>query len=382
MGIYLDNAATSYPKPAEVIDKMTYFMKNIGATCGRGAYRSEIESDKLVYNCRKNICNLFNFNKPSNVVFTYNITEALNLAINGILEKGDHVITSSIEHNSVIRPLKILQRDKDIQISEVPCDRNGITKASDVEHLIRSNTKLIIFTHASNVLGTIQPIKEVGALARKNNITFLVDSAQTAGGYPIDVKNDNIDLLAFTGHKGLLGPTGTGGLLINCDKNINPLKAGGTGVDSKYPYQPDYLPNKFEAGTLNVVGLVGLSEGINFINNIGVNSIREKENILIDYALKKLGQIPGIKIYGPKVSSKIVGVISFNIEGIPCDEIGFELSKKYDIMVRVGFHCAPTAHKIMGTYNTGCVRIGLGYFNKKSDIDALVDALVQLKINS
>lgn len=382
MSIYLDNAATSYPKPDVVIDRMAYFMKNVGATCGRGAYTSEIESDKLVYSCRKNICTLFNFNKPSNVVFTYNITESLNLAINGILEKGDHVITSSLEHNSVMRPLKILQRYKNIQISEVPCDKNGITKACDVKNFIRPNTKLIIFTHASNVLGTIQPIKEIGTIAKKNNILFLVDSAQTAGAYPIDVKNDNIDLLAFTGHKSLLGPTGTGGLLINSDTNINPLKAGGTGVDSKYPYQPDYLPNKFEAGTLNVVGIVGLLEGINYINNIGVTSIREKENILIDYALKKLEEVPNIKIYGPKVSDKIVGVISFNIKGIPCDEIGFELSKKYDIMVRVGFHCAPTAHKIMGTYDTGCVRIGIGYFNQKSDIDALVNALVQLTIES
>ncbi|WP_446898670.1 aminotransferase class V-fold PLP-dependent enzyme [Clostridium sp. LBM24168] len=375
MGIYLDNAATSYPKPNVVADKMYHFMKNIGATAGRGAYKSEIEADKLVYNCRNSLCRLFNFDKPSNVVFTYNVTEALNLAINGILEYGDHVITSSIEHNSVMRPLKILEKNRNIHISTISCNSSGIPNINEMESLIKPNTKLIIFSHASNVLGTIQPINKIGAIARSHGIPFLVDSAQTAGAYPIDIKNDNIDLLAFTGHKSLLGPTGTGGLIINCDKDINPLKAGGTGVDSKYPYQPDYLPNKFEAGTLNVVGLAGLLEGISYINKIGIASIRKKESELIQYSLYKLSSVPGIKIYGPKNADKIVGVISFNIEGIPCDEIGFELDKKYNIMVRVGFHCSPTTHKIMGTYNTGAIRIGLGYFNTKKDIDILTDAL-------
>ncbi|MBV4419842.1 aminotransferase class V-fold PLP-dependent enzyme [Clostridium tyrobutyricum] len=378
MAIYLDNAATSYPKPDIVMDKMYYFMKNIGATAGRGAYKSEIESDRLVYNCRNNLCKLFNFDKPSNVVFTYNITEALNLAINGILEDGDHVITSSLEHNSVTRPLNILEKTKNIQISKVPCNAYGLTNPNDIENLIEQNTKLIIFTHASNVIGTIQPIKQIGEIARKHNILFLVDSAQTAGSYPIDVKEYNIDLLAFTGHKSLLGPTGTGGLIINCNSDIKTLKAGGTGVDSKYPYQPEYLPNKFESGTLNVVGIVGLSEGVNYINNISISSIREKEHILTEYALKTLKEIPNIIIYGPKSADKIVGVISFNIKGIPCDEVGFQLDKTYNIMVRVGFHCAPTAHRIIGTYNTGCVRIGIGYFNTKSDIDILAESLTEL----
>lgn len=376
LGIYLDNAATSYPKPDSVIDKMYDFMKNTGATAGRGAYKKEIESDKLVYNCRKALCNLFNFDNPSNVIFTSNITEALNLAINGILKTGDHVITSSLEHNSVTRPLNILKKSKSIDVSEVPCSSCGITRAKDVESLIKSNTKLIIFTNASNVIGTIQPIREIGEIARKHGITFLVDSAQTAGAYKIDIKNDNIDILAFTGHKSLLGPTGTGGLLINSDIKIEPLKAGGTGIDSKYPYQPENTPNKFEAGTLNVVGICGLLEGLNFINKTGIDVIRHHKNVLVDYSLDKLSKVPNIIIYGPKDSQKITGVISFNINGIPCDEIGFELDKKYDIMVRVGFHCAPSAHRIMGTYKSGAVRIGIGYFNTTKDIDSLVKALV------
>lgn len=376
MGIYLDNAATSYPKPPIVIDAISHFMKNIGATAGRGAYKSAIEADRLVFNCRDNICKLFNGKDPSNVIFTYNITDSLNLAINGILNRGDHVITSNLEHNSVLRPLKTLERDRGIEISTVPCTNEGISRACDVEKLIKKNTKLIVFTHASNVLGTIQPIREIGAIARKHKILFLVDSAQTAGAYPIDVQKDNIDILAFTGHKSLLGPTGTGGLLINCDGNcIKPLKSGGTGEDSKNPYQPDYYPNRLEAGTLNVAGIVGLGEGVKYIRDIGVQKIRDKENEIIEYALNRLQEVPGIHIYGPKDTSKIVGVISFNIDNMPGEDIAFRLDKEYDIMLRVGFHCAPTAHRVMGTYEIGAMRIGIGYFNKKQDIDALVNAL-------
>ncbi len=375
MGTYLDNAATSYPKPDVVIDTISKFMKNIGATAGRGAYKSAITADRLIFDCRSNICKLFNGKDPSKVIFTYNITDSLNTLINGILNSGDHVITSSLEHNSVWRPLKILERDKNVQISKTPCSPEGITDPKEIEKLIRENTKLIVFTHASNVLGTIQPIREIGAIAKKHNIIFLVDSAQTAGAYPIDVQRDNIDILAFTGHKSLFGPTGTGGFLLNCDINLRPLKSGGTGEDSKNPYQPDFLPNKFEAGTLNVAGIVGLGEGIKYISNIGVENIRAKEDKIIEYALERLKEVPSIHIYGPEDPQKIVGVISFNIKDIPGEEIAFKLDQEYDIMIRVGFHCAPTAHKVMGTYEIGAMRIGIGYFNTKKDIDILVSAL-------
>jgi cysteine desulfurase family protein len=375
LGTYLDNAATSYPKPDVVIDTISKFMKNIGATAGRGAYKSAITADRLIFDCRSNICKLFNGKDPSKVIFTYNITDSLNTLINGILNSGDHVITSSLEHNSVWRPLKILERDKNVQISKTPCSPEGITDPKEIEKLIRENTKLIVFTHASNVLGTIQPIREIGAIAKKHNIIFLVDSAQTAGAYPIDVQRDNIDILAFTGHKSLFGPTGTGGFLLNCDINLRPLKSGGTGEDSKNPYQPDFLPNKFEAGTLNVAGIVGLGEGIKYISNIGVENIRAKEDKIIEYALERLKEVPSIHIYGPEDPSKIVGVISFNIKDIPGEEIAFKLDQEYDIMIRVGFHCAPTAHKVMGTYEIGAMRIGIGYFNTKKDIDILVSAL-------
>lgn len=382
MPIYLDNASTSYPKPNVVIDTMASYMKKIGATAGRGAYKNAKETDNLLFNCRKIICKLFNGSDPNKVIFTSNITESLNLVINGLLKSGDHVIVSSLEHNAVRRPLKTLERDKKIQISITPCTTTGITVPADVEKLIRANTKLIVFTHASNVIGTIQPIKEIGKIAKNHKIPLLVDSAQTAGAYPIDVLKDNIDYLAFTGHKSLLGPTGTGGLLINCDTRMSPLKSGGTGGDSKNPYQPEGFPTKYETGTPNTAGIVGLGESLNYLSSIGIDKIRKKEEELVDYALKRLPEVEGIKIYGPRDTKKIVGVISFNLSNLSVEEIARELDSKYDIAVRAGLHCAPTAHTVIDTLDRGTVRIGIGYFNKKKDIDILVKALKSISIEA
>lgn len=378
MQIYLDNAATSMIKPEVVAKSMYEFMTTNGTTSGRGSYKKAIQSDQQVYEARKLVASLFNFDNPKNVIFTSNITEALNIVINGILEEGDHIITSSLEHNAVWRCLKALERDKNIKISKIKSSIEGFTKPKDVEDAIQENTKLIIFNHASNVLGTIQPIKEIGKIARKYNIPFLVDSAQTAGTYPIDIKNDNIDLLAFTGHKCLLGPMGTGGIVINWDGNIKPLKSGGTGGDSSYEYQPNYYPNKLETGTLNVTGLVGLKEAIKFINKEGIENIHNKEKEITEYALNKLQNIDNIEIYGPKDSNKIIGVISFNIKNKIPEEVAYELDSKYNIMVRAGLHCSPNAHELIGTKSTGTIRIGIGYFNEKEDIDILVKSLKEI----
>lgn len=378
MQIYLDNAATSYPKPAIVADSIYNFMINNGTTSGRGSYKKAMESDRLVYETRKLIGYLFNFNDPKKVIFTSNVTESLNLAIKGILKKGDHVITSSLEHNAVWRCLKTLERDIGINITKVKASKEGYTNPEDVQGSIKENTKLIIFTHSSNVLGTIQPIRAIGKIAKNHNIPFLVDAAQTAGAYPIDIQRDNISLLAFTGHKSLLGPMGTGGLIVNCDKYIIPLKSGGTGGDSAYEYQPDYYPNRLETGTLNVSGLVGLRESIKFINKETINKIHNKERYLVKYALDRLAAIDDLEIYGPKDSEKIVGVISFNIKGVKPEDIGFELDDKYDIMVRTGLHCAPNAHELIGTKDIGTIRIGIGYFNSKEDIDKLIDSLIEI----
>ncbi|SNR99110.1 cysteine desulfurase family protein [Anaerovirgula multivorans] len=378
MTVYLDNAATSFPKPPQVAKGVYDFMINIGATAGRGAYQRALESDRSVYEARKSITRLFHYNNPSRVIFTSNVTESINLVINGMTKEGDHIVTSSLEHNAVWRCIKTLERDRGVSISTVPCTVEGYTNAGDVEKAIQKNTTLIVFNHASNVIGTLQPIREIGAIARKYKIPFLVDSAQTAGVYPISIKEDNIDFLAFTGHKSLLGPMGTGGLIVNWDGKIYPMKSGGTGGDSAYPYQPDYFPNCLETGTPNVAGIVGLREGIEFILQEGIEKIFKKEKELIAYTLEKLQEIKGITIYGPKDCEKIIGVISFNLKKIPAEEVAYELDQRYGIMVRAGLHCAPTIHKIIGSNLIGTVRIGIGYFNEKKDIDRLIKALKEI----
>ena len=375
MGIYLDNAATSFPKPKEVATAVYDFMVNNGTSSGRGSYKKAMQSDYIVYECRKLIGKLFNFDNPKKVVFTSNVTDSLNIAMRGILKENDHVITSSLEHNAVWRCLKTLERDINIKIDTVECSKDGITNPQDIKKYIKKDTALIVFTQASNVLGTIQPIREIGAIARDHNIPFLVDSAQSAGAMKIDVKEDNIDILAFTGHKSLLGPMGTGGLIINTDIDIKPLKSGGTGGDSAYEYQPDYYPNHLETGTSNVSGIAGLREAIKFLNKEGIENIHNKEKELTKYALEKLETVKDIEIYGPKDCEKMLSVISFNIKDKRPEDVGSILDQKYDIMLRAGLHCAPTAHSVIGTKERGTLRIGLGYFNEKEDIDKLVEGL-------
>lgn len=379
MGIYLDNAATSYPKPEIVAKAMYDFMINNGTSSGRGSYQKAMQSDFLVYETRKLVGDLFKFKDYKKVIFTSNVTESLNLALRGILEENDHVITSSIEHNAVWRCLKTLEKERNITITKVKASKEGYTNPLDVEKEIKDNTKLIVFNHASNVLGTIQPIDEIGKIAKKNNILFLVDAAQTAGVIDIDVNKSNIDLLAFTGHKSLLGPMGTGGLIVNCDYDIKPLKAGGTGGDSAYEYQPDYYPNKLETGTLNVSGIAGLKEAIRFINKETIQKIHKKETEVVDYAIDKLSNVKNIEIYGPKKSDDIVGVISFNLKNKRAEDVVNELDLKHNIMLRAGLHCAPNAHELIGTKEIGSIRIGIGYFNEKHEVDTLVYALNEIQ---
>lgn len=378
MEIYLDNAATSFPKPKEVNDEVYDFMTKNGTSSGRGAYKKAMKSDFIIYECRKLIGELFNFNNSKNVIFTSNITESINMVLRGMLKENDHVITSSLEHNAVWRTLKTLEKEKNIKISKTKCDNYGFTKAKDVEKLIKGNTKLIIFTGASNVIGTIQPIREIGEIARKHKIPFVVDGAQLCGAYPVDVQKDNIDILTFTGHKSLLGPMGTGGIIINCDYNIDPIKSGGTGGDSAYEYQVDYYPNKLETGTLNVGGICGLRAAAKYLIKEKIETIYEKEKYLTDYALNVLNQVKDIEIYGPKDSEKITSVISFNIKNKRAEDVAHILDDKYNIMVRAGLHCAPCAHEIIGTKEIGTVRVSIGCFNKKEDIDKLAYALNNL----
>jgi cysteine desulfurase family protein len=375
MRIYLDNAATSFPKPEAVSRAVNDFMVKVGVSSGRGAYREALTADRILYDTRKSIAKLFNIRDVSRIVFTSNITHSLNLSIKGILNPGDHVVTGSMEHNAVWRPLKVLEAEKGIRISAVQCDGKGMLDPQDVKKAIRKDTRLIVLLHASNVTGGLLPIADVGAIARECGIPFLVDAAQTAGAYPIDVEAMKIDLLAFTGHKGLLGPMGTGGLYIKENIFLRPLMEGGTGGDSLLECQPEDLPDRFEAGTMNTSGIAGLGEAVRFILTEGIAKVREKEEALILGARSGLSGIEGVTMYGPYEWEKRVGVISFNIMDSSPQEIGHILDERYDIMVRTGLHCAPCAHRTIGTIDRGTVRMGIGYFNTPDDINRFIESI-------
>ena len=373
--IYFDNAATSYPKPESVYETVYQFMKEIGASSGRGAYRKALEADRIIYETRRKIASLFGIKDVSRIIFTANATDSLNLALKGFLKPGSHVITTSMEHNAVWRPLKRLQRERGIEITPVQCDSDGTLNAKNLADVIKPNTKLVVSLHASNVVGTIMPIKKIGQITRDKKIPLLVDTAQTAGIYPIDVEELSVDMLAFTGHKGLLGPQGTGGLYIREGIELEPLKEGGTGGESILEIQPSNLPDRYEAGTLNVPGLAGLGAGVSCILSEGVSKIRTKEIALTQYLIDKLSEIPEIRIYGTKDAGKQVGVVSINVADYAPEEIGYTLDEVYGIMVRTGLHCAPCAHRTIGTIERGTLRIGLGYFNIEEEIDYLVQSI-------
>ncbi|MEG1287486.1 MAG: aminotransferase class V-fold PLP-dependent enzyme [Clostridium sp.] len=379
--IYLDNAATTYPKPEIVYDSIMDCMKNYCANPGRAGHKLAMKAAREIYDARENVANLFNVDNPMNIVFTSNATDSLNTAIKGVVKKGDHIITTSMEHNSVIRPIKSLEK-YGIENTIVQCDKDGFLNIKDLEQAIRSNTKLIVTTHASNVCGTLIDIKSVGKIAKDNNILYLLDASQTAGVYDIDVKKINVDMIAAPGHKCLLGPQGIGILYIRDGLNVNILKEGGTGSKSEDLFQSELLPDKYESGTHNTPGIVGLNSGIKFIFEQGIENIRYHEEELCKYMLKELENIPNIEIYGPKDSKKRAAVISINIGNMDSGEITFLLDSEYDIATRSGIHCSPLAHTTLGTLERGSVRFSLGYFNTKEDIDKAIKALKEIENNS
>lgn len=379
--VYLDNAATTFPKPKSVADEVYDCISNYCANPGRSGHRLAMKSARMIYEARENIAKLFNIPDPLNVIFTYNATDSLNLAIKGSLKKGDHIITTSMEHNSVIRPIKALE-SKGITNTIVKCDKNGALNVKDIEKAIKKNTKLIAVTHASNICGTIIDIEAVGKIAKKNNIRFLVDASQTAGIYDIDVQKMNIDLMAAPGHKGLFGPEGTGILYIREGLELDVLKEGGTGSNSEDLFQPDLVPDKYESGTNNTPGIVGLNAGVKFILEEGIENIRTYEEKLCDYMLQRLEEIDNIKVYGLKDSKKRAAVICINIDNMDSGEVTFLLNQDYDIATRSGIHCAPLAHETLGTLETGAVRLSIGYFNTKKDIDKAIEALKEISIKN
>lgn len=378
--IYFDNAATSWPKPPGVAEAMTHYLNNIGASPGRSGHRLAIEAARAVYGAREAVAELFHAPDPLRVVFGANVTEALNLALNGLLRPGDHVVTSSLEHNSVMRPLRALEREG-VALTVAPCSTQGELDPADLEAAIRPDTRLIVLNHASNVVGTLLPIAEAGRIARQSGILLLVDAAQTAGAYPIDVQADAIDLLAFTGHKSLYGPMGTGGLVIGerVDAGrLAPLKRGGTGSRSEHEEQPAFLPDRCESGTPNAVGLAGLAAGVRWVLGQGVERIRAHEQALTEHLLAGLAAIPGVTVYGTGDARRQTATVSFNITGRQPSEVGLHLDGRYEIMCRVGLHCAPAAHRTLGTFPGGTVRFGLAAFNTAAEVERALEAVAAL----
>ncbi|OPY58427.1 MAG: putative cysteine desulfurase [Pelotomaculum sp. PtaU1.Bin035] len=377
--IYFDNAATSFPKPKAVIEAMEEYFFNMGGSTGRSGHKMAIKASELVFNTREHLARLFNIKDSARIVFTKNVTESLNFAINGFLEKGDQVITTSLEHNSVMRPLRYLGQTGKIKIFIVLANQEGIVEPSAFENILKKEKiKLVVVNHASNVTGAITPVRAIAKIAYKYGSRILVDAAQTAGAFPINVIADNIDMLAFTGHKSLLGPQGTGGLYISEGIKLKPLIRGGTGSSSEKEIQPDFMPDQFESGTLNVIGLAGLGAGVKYILDQGVTKIRTEEMELTKIFIKEAEKIEGVKLYGPRDVNIKVSVVSFNISGYTPSEVAYILDNNFNLACRPGLHCAPSAHKTIGTFPQGTIRFAFGYFNTIEEIKKGLKALSQI----
>ncbi len=374
MSIYLDNAATSFPKPEAVYLAVEHALREIGVGPGRGSHRQGLAASRLVFEAREAIAGLFGVGDSARVIFTHSATEALNLAVNGLLKPGDHVVTTTMEHNSLARPLHLAEQSG-VEVTWVAGDKSGMVESRQIAAAMRGNTRLVAITHCSNVTGAIQPIDEIGALTKKAGIRLLVDAAQSAGSIPIDVNALGIDLLAVPGHKGLFGPQGTGFLYIAEGVELRPLLVGGTGGFSTSVEQPDTLPERFESGTMNTPGIAGLKAGVEFVRSTGVAAIRAKEILMVNQLLEGLKAIPGVVPYAPGSAEMRGGLVSFTIAGHDPAEIGFRLDSEYDIAVRVGLHCAPSAHRTIGTYPGGTVRVSPGYFSSEQDIETFLRAL-------
>ncbi|CFX25966.1 Pyridoxal phosphate-dependent transferase [Syntrophomonas zehnderi OL-4] len=375
--IYMDNAATSFPKPESVYEAVDHFNRYMGGNPGRGSNQQTLEAGSVLLNTRETLARFFNIKDSADIAFTLNITESINTGLKGMLRAGDHVITSSMEHNAVARPLNVL-RQHGIEWTQVACSQDGSLDPEDVRRAIKKNTRMICILHASNLTGTIMPIREIGHIARNAGVTFLVDSAQTAGVLPIDVELDNIDILTFTGHKGLLGPQGTGGIYISPRIQVKPLKEGGTGSLSEYLEQPDFMPDILESGTLNTPGIAGLGAGLDFIAEQGLEKIKAREQLLTNQLLDGLQQIPGVTLYGPADSNRRTAVLAFNLDNMDCGELSTYLDYEFGITTRSGLHCSPLAHQTIGTLAQGACRLSPGYFTEHADVIKVLTAIDQL----
>jgi cysteine desulfurase/selenocysteine lyase len=372
--VYLDNAATTYPKPEPVYEAMDRFAREMGGNPGRSGHHRSLEAGREVLRTREALAGLLGINDLTRIVFTKNATEGLNLVIRGVLGKGGHAVITSLEHNAVWRPLHALSLDGTASYSIVDCEPDGSLDISRMREALQADTRLIILTHASNVLGSLLPLREAAELARERGIPILVDAAQTAGRYTLEPEGDGVQYLAFTGHKELFGPQGTGGLYIAPGYEIEPLMRGGTGSRSESSVQPDFLPDRYESGTLNAMGLAGLRAGLEFVLEKGVEEIRRHEAELASRLMDGLLAIPGTSVYGPSQWEKRVGIVSFNLPGFNSSEVASRLDEKYGICVRSGLHCSPLAHRTAGTLESGTVRASFSYMNTLQDVDYLLEA--------
>lgn len=378
--IYFDNAASSWPKPEAVYKAMDNFMRNIGGNPGRSGHRLSIEAAKIIFESRESLACLFGIADSSRIIFTSNATEALNLAIKGVLKRGGYVITTGFEHNSVMRPLRFFEKELNIRVTTIGPLKGEIVDLKLLEKAITAKTKLIISIHGSNVTGDIAPIEKISGIAKKHKIPFLVDASQAAGSVPINLSQIEVDMFAFTGHKALLGPQGTGGLYIKEGIELVPLKQGGTGSRSESEEQPEFLPDKYESGTPNTVGIAGLGAGVKYILKTGIKKIWERKKHLRSYLLKSLQSLDRINIYS-SFKPEGLAVVSFNLDNIGPAKIAQDLSEKFGIMTRPGLHCSPLAHRTIQTFPEGTLRVSLGNFNTEREIDYFIRCLKKIAQN-
>lgn len=376
--IYFDNAATTLHKPQEVIDAVIKAMTSMG-NAGRGNTSASMEASHIIFDTRENLAKLFNIKDSSRIAFTCNSTEALNIAIKGSLTTGDHVITTMLEHNSVLRPLYEME-NKGVELSIIQADKLGNISYDEILSLIKNNTKSIVCTHGSNLTGNLVDIEKIGKICKEHNLLFIVDVSQTAGVFPIDVEKMNIDILCFTGHKSLLGPQGTGGIFVKEGIEVTPLKSGGTGILTYSKTQPSIMPTHLEAGTLNGHGIAGLNAGIEFINKIGMKKIREKEENLMWRFYNKVKELPHIKIYGDFSKKERCPIVTLNIDNYDSGDIAEELLN-YGVATRAGGHCAPLMHEALGTIEQGAVRFSFGYFNTEEEVDEVIKIIKNIILN-
>ncbi len=376
--IYLDNGATSYPKPEEVYRFMDYFFRNFGVNPGRSGYDLCLEAGDMVENTRKMLTEFFNGSDPNRLCFTYNSTDALNLAIFGLLQPGDHAITTTLEHNSVLRPLYHLSL-QGVEVDYVPFDQKGFVDPDEIKKRIKKNTRLVVVNHASNVIGTVQPVGEIGRICREHGVILVIDASQSAGKVPIDMKSMNIDVVCFTGHKSLLGPTGIGGLCVGEGVNIRITRAGGTGVRSAQRTHLEEYPYRLEYGTPNVMGIAGLQAGLKWLQEKGLENIHHQEMKLTEILVRGLKEIEGVRLYCQDDLTDHISVLAFNIDGLEAQDVGIMLDVDYNIACRTGLHCAPLVHEQLGTDKIkGAVRFGIGPFNTEEHIQAAIQAVREI----